>query len=109
MRMLMSVAIFFIVLTIIRLDLLEGSLQHASFYDREECEETFKTTYVVSIVQADDSIHSLFATTLSPEPMTFTERLTLFYKYNKHLQKQPLTAGEKVKIPIKEQVITCEK
>lgn len=84
-------------------------MQHTSFYELENCEETFTTTYVVTIVQADDTIHSLFANTMSPEPMTFTERLTLFYEYNKHLQKQPLTAGEEVRVPILEQVIHYEK
>lgn len=107
--MFITIVLFFGILAIIRLDLTEGSLQHTSFYDSESCQETFTTSYVVTIVQADDTIHSLFANTLSPEPMTFPERLTLFYEYNKHLQKQPLLAGEQVKIPIQEKSIQCEK
>ena len=109
MRMFVSIVLFFALLIVIRWDLQEGSLQYASFYEKSTCTETYTTTYVVSIVQEDDSIHSLFANTLSPEPMTFTERLTLFYSQNKHLQKQPLIAGEEVKIPIKELNIQCEK
>lgn len=107
--MLIFVVLFFGLLTIIRIDLQEGSLQHASFYNQESCEETFTTSYVVTIVQADDTIHSIFANTLSPEPMTFTERLSSFYTYNKHLQQQPLVAGEEVRVPIKERSIHCEK
>ena len=109
MRLFITVGIFFAILVVVRWDLQEGALQHASFYDESACTETFTYPYVVTIVNEDDTIHSLFANTLSPEPMTFTERLTLFYDYNKHLRKQPLLAGEQVKIPMKEKQIHCEK
>ena len=109
MRLFGTIVIFFSILLVIRWDLNEGSLQHASFYNNETCTETFDYSYVVTIVGPDDTIHSLFANTISPVQMTFTERLTLFYKMNKHLQKQPLIAGEQVKIPMKEASLVCEK
>lgn len=109
MRLFLSTICIFALALVIKIDLQEGTLPLASFYE-ETCEKTFEYEHVNVRVAANDTIYSLFATTPSPITIPFPERLTVFYDINPHLQKQALVVGEKILIPIKVQTKNqCEK
>lgn len=97
--------IFFVIAAVIKIDLEQGTLPLASFYE-EACNEVTYETVTVKIAE-NDTIHSLFATTPMENAIPFSQRLTLFFNYNPHLQHQSLVAGEEVIIPIK-QINKCE-
>ncbi|MEG0258966.1 MAG: hypothetical protein RR595_02560 [Lysinibacillus sp.] len=103
MRTLLLTAALVLVAFIIKIDLMEGSLPLASFYPQEEstnCEEVSEPQTIFVEVIEGDTIHSLFALHPAKSPMTFPERLELFYKLNPHLQLQAFQPGEKVKLPL---------
>lgn len=78
-----------------------------NFYE-EPCTEIAEYETVRVKVMENDTIYSLFAATPSATSIPQSERLTLFFKYNPHLQKQRLIPGEEVLIPIK-RINRCEK
>ncbi|WP_332646818.1 hypothetical protein [Lysinibacillus sp. 54212] len=100
MRLFLSTICIFALALVIKIDLEEGTIPLASFYE-ETCEETYQYENINVRVAANDTIYSLFATTPSPVAIPFPERLTAFYDINPHLQKQALVAGERILIPIK--------
>ena len=103
MRALLLTAIIVLVAFIVKIDLTEGTLPLASFYPKETeelCEEQREPNYInVQVIQGD-TIHSLFAIQPAKIPMTFPERLQLFYQLNPHLQLQALVPGENIKLPL---------
>ena len=106
MRFIIISIIALIIVYVIKVDLEEGTIPKASFYEEYEeyeeyqpCEEE-SLNYVAVVVQPDDTIYSLFAATPSPIKTTFPERLSQFYKLNPHLQLQSLAPGETVRIPL---------
>ncbi|GLC88621.1 hypothetical protein [Lysinibacillus piscis] len=104
MRAFLLTAIIVIIAFVIKVDLTEGSLQFTNFYTEKtkqlQCEQQQEPDYISIQTMQDDTIHSLFALHPAKEPMTFPERLQLFYKLNPHLQLQALTAGENIKLPL---------
>ena len=100
MRLFLSTICIFAIALVIKIDLQEGTLPLASFYE-ETCEETYEIDKITVRVATNDTIYSLFASTPSPIAIPFPERLTEFYNINPHLQKQALVAGERILIPIK--------
>ncbi|WP_042473991.1 hypothetical protein [Bacillus ndiopicus] len=103
MRYIIFTILFFIVATVVKIDLQEGTLPLASFYAEEICEEQIEYEWhnVVVRVQQSDTIYSLFAA--SPTSAPFPERLAEFYKANPHLQQQSLVPGELIKLPIRKE------
>ncbi|MEO4052361.1 hypothetical protein [Solibacillus sp. CAU 1738] len=100
MRYIVFTICFFLVATIIKIDLQEGTLPLAAFYSEEQCTKTVEYVWqTVSVrVQQGDTIYSLFTTT--PTKAAFPERLAEFYKANPHLQQQTLVPGELILLPI---------
>ncbi|KYG92240.1 hypothetical protein [Metasolibacillus sp. FSL K6-0083] len=103
MRYIIFTILFFIIATVVKIDLQEGTLPLASFYAQEDCEEQIDYEWhnVIVRVQPRDTIYSLFAATPSDAPSP--ERLAEFYKANPHLQQQSLVPGELIKLPIRKQ------
>ncbi|KOS68045.1 hypothetical protein AEA09_05420 [Lysinibacillus contaminans] len=103
MRALLLTAIIVLVAFIVKIDLTEGTLPLASFYPKETeelCEDQREPIYISVQVIQGDTIHSLFAIQPAKVPMTFPERLQLFYQLNPHLQLQELVPGENIKLPL---------
>ena len=107
LRILTWTAVFFLIAAVIKIDLQEGTLPLAKFYE-VPCVETVEYETVRVKVAPNDTFYSLFASTPYEAAISHSERLTLFFQYNPHLQKQPLVAGEEVLIPIK-RIVRCEK
>jgi len=97
-------AIVIIFAFVVKVDLTEGSLQLAAFYPKNTenalCEKQREPNYITVQTIQGDTIHSLFALHPAKVPMTFPERLQLFYELNPHLQLQALIPGEKIKLPL---------
>ncbi|MEQ6355810.1 hypothetical protein ABNX05_14370 [Lysinibacillus sp. M3] len=104
MRALVLTAIIIIFAFVIKVDLTEGSLQLAAFSQKKTenalCEKEREPNYITVQTIQGDSIHSLFALHPAKVPMTFPERLQLFYELNPHLQLQAPVPGEKIKLPL---------
>ena len=111
MRFLVTSIILVILIFVIKVDLQEGTIPLASFYQTPvPCEKINELTYVSVKVMEGDTIYSLFSATPSPIKMSFPERLTKFYELNPHLQLQTFKPGEKILLPIlKEQSENCPK
>ena len=103
MRAFLLTLIIVLVAFVVKIDLTEGTLPLAAFYPKEteeQCEEQREPSYISVQVVQGDTIHSLFAMQPAKIPMTFPERLQLFYQLNPHLQLQELVAGENIKLPL---------
>lgn len=101
MRILIASLIIIAIAFVIKVDLQEGTLPLASFYEpNTKCQEDEKLSYVTVQVMAGDTMYSLFAATPSPTKMTYPERLAKFYELNPHLQLQSLLPGEQVLLPM---------
>jgi len=100
---LLTVAIVLIAF-VVKVDLTEGTLSLAAFYPKEGqnglCENQQEPAYITVQTIQGDTIHSLFALHPAKMPMTFPERLELFYQLNPHLQLQALVPGENIKLPL---------
>lgn len=98
---------------IVKTDLSEGTLSHASFYTaptEEECVKEITMSSVSVQIHEGDTLQSLLAIHPSPVEITHLERLAYFYELNPHLQKQALLVGEIISLPILlEQVNSCSK
>lgn len=107
MRFIIFTICFFLVATIIKIDLQEGTIPLAAFYTEEQCTESVQYSWqtVTIRIQEGDTIYSLFTTTPANAP--YPERLAEFYKANPHLQLQSLVPGEFIQLPI--YVKTAEK
>ena len=103
MRAFLLTLIIVLVAFVVKIDLTEGTLPLAAFYPKETeelCEEQRVPSYISVQVVQGDTIHSLFAIQPAKVPMTFPERLQLFYQLNPHLQLQELVPGENIKLPL---------
>ncbi|AHN22453.1 hypothetical protein FCT18_07540 [Lysinibacillus sphaericus] len=100
---LLTVAIVLIAF-VVKVDLTEGTLSLAAFYPKDGqntlCEDQREPAYITVQTIQGDTIHSLFALHPAKMPMTFPERLELFYQLNPHLQLQALVPGENIKLPL---------
>ena len=105
MRILIISIILLMLAFVVKVDLQEGTLPLASFYEKQElCQSEDQLHYVAVQVQQDDTIYSLFAATPSPIKTTFPERLAQFYQLNPHLELQRLLPGNIVRVPITSKV-----
>lgn len=107
MRFLIFTVVFFLVATVIKIDLTEGTVPLAAFDQeahQQSCEQaiTIKTLSVVTTT--GDSVQSLLAAYPSTIDISFPERMAKFYELNPHLQKQAIVPGELIKIPIHDKV-----
>gem|GEM_PF-587439 len=104
MRALVLTAIIIIFAFVVKVDLTEGSLQFAAINPKKTenalCEKQREPNYITVQTIQGDTIHSLFALHPAKVPMTFPERLQLFYELNPHLQLQALVPGENIKLPL---------
>lgn len=105
MRAFVLTAIIIIIIAfVVKVDLTEGSLQFSAFSlknsDNALCEKQREPNYITVQTIQGDTIHSLFALHPAKVPMTFPERLELFYQLNPHLQLQALVPGENIKLPL---------
>lgn len=103
MRALLVTVIIVLIAFVVKIDLTKGTLPLASFYPQETaelCAKQPEPVYInVQVIQGD-TVHSLFAMQPAKVPMTFPERLQLFYQLNPHLQLQALVPGENIKLPL---------
>ncbi|MEY9976111.1 hypothetical protein [Lysinibacillus sp. RC79] len=104
MRALVLTAIIIIFAFVVKVDLTEGSLHLATISPKNTenalCEKLQEPNYITVQTIQGDTIHSLFALHPAKVPMTFPERLQLFYELNPHLQLQALVPGENIKLPL---------
>ncbi|MET4560484.1 hypothetical protein [Lysinibacillus parviboronicapiens] len=104
MRALILTAIIIVIAFVVKIDLTEGTLPLAAFYPKDTanalCEDQREPNYLSVQTIQGDTIHSLFALHPAKVPMTFPERLQLFYELNPHLQLQALIPGENIKLPL---------
>ena len=107
LRSLIWIAVLFLIAAVIKIDLQEGTLPLAKFYE-VPCADRVDYETVRVKVAPNDTFYSLFASTPYEATISHSERLTLFFQYNPHLQKQPLVAGEEVLVPVK-RIQHCEK
>lgn len=111
MRIFLSALLLFAVIHFIRVDLTDGTIPLAAFFDREtSCVEEESTIHWIPVRTVEgDTIEALFA--LYPDPDSgFLERLAQFYTLNPHLENQALAAGEQIQLPMPAQEKkSCEK
>lgn len=101
LRFLIASIIIVAIAFVIKIDLQEGTLPLASFYEpTSECKNGEELTYVTVQVMEGDTMYSLFAATPSPTKMTYPDRLAKFYQLNPHLQLQSLVPGEQILMPM---------
>lgn len=101
MRYLIASIIIVAIAFVIKVDLQEGTLPLASFYEpTANCQNEEELTYVTVQIMEGDTMYSLFAATPSPTKMTYPDRLAKFYQLNPHLQLQSLVPGEQVLLPM---------
>jgi len=104
LRALVFTALIIIFAFVVKVDLTEGSLHLTAFYPKDTenalCEKQREPNYITVQTIPGDTIHSLFALHPAKVPMTFPERLQLFYELNPHLQLQELVSGENIKLPL---------
>lgn len=105
MRYLFYTVLFFIVATVIKIDLTEGTVPLAAFSTEQEqhCNEQISVKYTSVVTVPGDSVQSLLATYSSDVELSMPEKMAHFYELNPHLQKQAIVPGETIKLPIYKQ------
>lgn len=104
MRAFILTTIIIVIAFVVKVDLTEGSIPLAALSTKSSenglCEQQREPNYITVQTIEGDTIHSLFALHPAKVPMTFPERLQLFYNLNPHLQLQALVPGENIKLPL---------
>jgi hypothetical protein len=104
LRAFILTAIIIVIAFVVKVDLTEGSIPLAALSTKNTenslCEKQREPNYITVQTIEGDTIHSLFALHPAKVPMTFPERLQLFYNLNPHLQLQALIPGENIKLPL---------
>lgn len=103
LRYLLFTVAFFLVATVVKIDLTEGTVPLASFspqHNQQVCKQQISIKSVSVITVAGDSVQSLLAAYPSEIDVSTPERMAQFYKLNPHLQKQSMVPGELIQIPI---------
>lgn len=104
MRYLFYTVLFFIVATVIKIDLTEGTVPLAAFSsEQQQCNEQISVKYTSVVTVPGDSIQSLLAAYPSDVDLSIPEKMAHFYELNPHLQKQAIVPGETIKLPIYKQ------
>ncbi|TQE92298.1 hypothetical protein [Ureibacillus terrenus] len=109
MRLFLSIAVVIIIITVIKIDLTEGTLPLAAYSETKECNEQLAVKSVPVITKEGDTVHSLLAEYPTDERISMPERMADFYKFNPHLKKQAIVPGELIKIPIYSSNGPCKK
>lgn len=105
MRYLLYTVLFFIVATVVKIDLTEGTVPLAAFSSEQQpCNEQFSVKYTSVVTVPGDSVQSLLAVYSSNVELSTPEKMAHFYELNPHLQKQAIVPGETIKIPVYHQV-----
>ena len=111
LRYLIITVVFFLIATVVKIDLTEGTVPLASFTIEEQqqnCEQQIAIKSLSVVTTEGDSVQSLLAAYPSKIEISFPERMAQFYQLNPHLQKQAIVPGEQVKIPIYEKIeVNC--
>jgi len=104
LRAFLLTAIIIVIAFVVKVDLTEGSIPLTSIQKKNTengiCAQQREPNYITVQTIEGDTIHSLFALHPAKVPMTFPERLQLFYNLNPHLQLQELIPGENIKLPL---------
>ncbi|MBM7607085.1 hypothetical protein JOD29_000322 [Lysinibacillus composti] len=101
MRFLLFTILFFLVATVIKIDLTEGTVPLAAFsIEQKQCEDQYSLQKVTVQTTQGDTVQSLLAIYPSEVDISFPERLSYFYKLNPHLQNQSIVPGEYIEIPM---------
>ncbi|AYC29588.1 hypothetical protein [Paenisporosarcina cavernae] len=102
--------VILLISTMIRMDLVEGTISLANFEESSQCEESHSPVdYVVVKVEEEDSIESLLGI-YSDSQLSFPEKVQAFYVLNPVYKKQEILPGELVKIPVTSLIpTTCTK
>lgn len=110
MRYLLYTVLFFIVATVIKIDLTEGTVPLAAFSTEQQCNDQISVKYTAVVTVEGDSVQSLLADYSSDVDLSFPEKMAHFYELNPHLQKQAIVPGETIKLPIYRQIEqNCQK
>ncbi|MFC5540801.1 MAG: hypothetical protein C0P75_004425 [Bacilli bacterium] len=109
MRLFLSIAIAIILITVIKIDLTEGTVPVTAYSKSAPCNEQLAVKYVPVITEEGDTVQSLLAQYPADERISLPERMADFYKLNPHLKKQVIVPGELIKIPIYSSNQNCEK
>lgn len=105
MRYLVFTVVFFLVATVVKIDLTEGTVPLAAFSGEEQpCEKQISIKSISVVTALGDSVQSLFAAYPSEIDISLPERLSHFYDLNPHLKNQAMVPGELIKLPIYEKV-----
>lgn len=101
MRYLILTVAFFIIATVIKIDLTEGTVPLAAFSsESDSCNEQLSVKTVTVKTKEGDSVQSLLASYPTDEHISLPERLAHFYQANPHLKNQTIVPGEFIKLPI---------
>lgn len=100
MRYFILTVVIFLIATVIKIDLTEGTVPLAAFSsENQDCNELRVKTVTVKTKEGD-SVQSLLANYPTDERISMPERLAHFYEANPHLKNQIIVPGEFIKIPI---------
>ena len=100
LRAILVATFLLIIAFIIKEDLQHGTVQLASFYQDDRCEDQYEWQSIRVKLVVQDTIHSLFAATPSPIAVSFSERLAKFYEFNPVYRKQPLLQNDIILLPM---------
>ncbi|MEK9198708.1 hypothetical protein [Ureibacillus sp. FSL E2-3493] len=106
MRFLIFTVVFFLVVTVIKIDLTEGTVPLAAFDKKKEqaCNEQIQIKSISVVTIEGDTVQSLLASYPSEVEISLPEKMAQFYELNPHLQKQAMVPGELIKIPIYDKI-----
>ena len=101
MRYLLYTVLIFIVASVIKIDLTEGTVPLAAFsQEQQQCNDQISVKYTSVVTVPGDSVQSLLAAYSSDVDLSIPEKMAKFYELNPHLQKQAIVPGETIKLPI---------
>lgn len=101
LRILLLTIAIFLIATVVKIDLTEGTVPLAQFtLEEPQCQEQYILQKVSVLTTEGDTVQGLLSNYPSEIDISFPERLAYFYKLNPHLEKQSIVAGELINIPI---------
>ncbi|MEK4494821.1 MULTISPECIES: LysM peptidoglycan-binding domain-containing protein [Ureibacillus] len=110
MRFFLLTSIIIIIVTVIKIDLTEGTVPLIAFSESvDQCNEQLAVKTVPVITKEGDTVQGLLAQYPTDERISVPERMADFYKFNPHLKNQVIAPGELIKIPIYSNNHECKK
>lgn len=110
MKYIIMTVILVLAMTVIKIDLTEGTIPLAAFSENEtQCNEQLAVKAVPVISKEGDTVQGLLQGYPTDERISFPERMADFYQLNPHLKNQVILPGELIKIPIYSNNKECKK